>query len=58
MSLPISESALSLQKLLKSISRSDQELGYHDQETEEELVPQAWEVENGQSPRVTLRSLL
>ena len=31
-----------------------EQLGYHDQETEEELVPQAWELENGLSSRADL----
>ena len=30
------------------------QLGYHDQETEEELAQQAWEVENGLSSRADL----
>ena len=41
-----------------SAAAKTRQLGYHDQETEDELVPDALEVENGLNPRVTLRSLL
>ena len=38
--------------------KQTKQLGNHDQDPEEALVPQAWEVENGLGPRVTWRSLL
>ena len=37
-----------------SAAAKTEQLGYLDQETEEELVPQAWEVENGLSSRADL----
>jgi len=41
-----------------STAAKTKKLRYHDQNPEEALAPQAWEVENGLGPRVTWRSLL
>jgi len=41
-----------------SAGAKTKQLGYYDQETEEELISQAWKVENELSPRVTWRLLL
>ena len=41
-----------------STAAKTEQLGYHDQDPKEALVPQAREVENGLDPRVTWRSLL
>jgi hypothetical protein len=41
-----------------SAAAETKQLGYYAKDKEEELVPPAWEVENGLSPRATWRSLL